>query len=83
MRHPHNFVARGWLYVDSMLIIMVDTCTHDVHYYIPGLLDDMIAAISSKSLPHYFLPHVNLLENIPDDFNWWSLDIILLAAFPS
>ena len=71
MRHPHNFVARGWLYVDrkdSMLIIMVDTCTHEVHYYIPDLLDDMIAAISSKSLPHYFLPQVNLLENIPDDF---------------
>ena len=28
----------------------------------------MIAAICSKSLPHYFLPQVNLFENIPDDF---------------
>ena len=47
---------------------MVGTCTHGVHYYISGLLDDTIAAISSKSLPHYFLPQVNLFENIPDDF---------------
>ena len=28
----------------------------------------MIAAISLKTLPHYFLPQVNLFENIPDDF---------------
>ena len=28
----------------------------------------MIAAISLKTLSHYFLPQVNLFENIPDDF---------------
>ena len=28
----------------------------------------MIAAICSQSLPHYFLPQVNLFENITDDF---------------
>lgn len=35
--------------------------------YFSGLLDDLIAAVRDKYLPHYFLPQVNLFESITDD----------------
>lgn len=33
-----------------------------------GLLDDLIGALASKHLPHYFIPAVNLFEHTPSDF---------------
>lgn len=36
--------------------------------YFLGLVNELIQRVASKSCPHYFIPEMNMFENIPDEF---------------